>query len=345
MQANWITRRYGPGDEELILKLRNEIRGATHSGSYWRSRYVENPCGQATIWLALSDGMAVGHSAMIPTSVNIDGRTVKAGLSVDAWTHPDFRCRGVFTSLHRSVLQEARNQGIEFAYTFPNDESYRGFLKLGYNHPFSVPALRKVVNWGAVLKGRTKIPLLDRAVKLFLRGGDREPDAPRANGVNVSEVMHLDERFDALWSRQAKNNVAAIVRDRDYISWRYLDNPRYDYMMYVAESNEELLGYVVLNTVETDLVRGYIVDMLLIPNDTAVFRALLDKSIEHLTNAKADTIHIWMPCRSPYYRELKKRSFRSKPNPVRFCCKSLSSDVKLPQRPEQWWLCPGDYDL
>jgi len=342
----WVTKRYSEGDEKLILELRREIRGWTYTEDYWRWRCVDNPAGPAIVWLAMADGRAVGHSAILPRTLKVGDAVIRAGLSVDAWTHPGFRRQGMFTALHKKALDDAADRGIELVFSFPNDLSYPGFLKLGYSHLFSVPRRRKVVNWGSVIGARTKMPLAGKTVALLSRMRNPLVEAPIISGIEVNEVTSFDERFDTLWSRAAEHFPATVVRDSTYLNWRYARNPHYDYATYVAERQGRLLGYVVLNSLTSDLVRGYIVDLQVAPYERDVYRNLIAKSDEYFRKQNVDTIHCWMLGSEVYREELGRAGFRRRSTPVRFCAQSLGGTTPdLVEHPHNWWLCPGDYDL
>lgn len=338
-------KRYEEGDEALILDLRRSIRGQTHTPEYWKWRYAGNPAGHALIWLAIADSVAVGHTAMVPHQFRLGDSTVRAGLSVDAWTHAAYRGRGIFKGLHARLLRDAADQGISFAYSFPNRLACPEFLKLGYAQVLPLRARHKVLSWGPVLEAKSRVSLLGSLGRVLGGGLQLLNDPAPVSGIKIRASSRFDERFDDLWSRVCEHNGAMTVRSSDYLNWRYGGNPRYRYHVYVAEENGRILGYVVLNCIESDLVRGYVVDLLAVPDSPHVLNALLAASIDHFREQGTHMVHCWAQEGSPHSRMLSRRGFYWS-EPVRFCSIKLRDTALDPMDSSLgWWLCPGDYDL
>lgn len=57
---------------------------------------------------------------------------IRACQSADTMTDPDYRGEGLFTKLARMTYLEAQKQGIQLIFGFPNENSYPGFIKLGW---------------------------------------------------------------------------------------------------------------------------------------------------------------------------------------------------------------------
>ncbi|MBI4304543.1 MAG: GNAT family N-acetyltransferase [Chloroflexi bacterium] len=338
-------RRFREGDEKLILQLRHVIRGDTHSTEYWRWRYLNNPAGRAIMWLAVADGIAVGHSAMIPTLVKIGDTSVRGGLAVDNWTHPDFRRQGIFFTLHTKILEDAAREGIQLAYTFPNQLSYPGFMKLKYSDLFPVPSMRKVVNWVLAAEARIKVPLIQTVTNVFSPLGGMQERNHAVPEISVREVPSFDGRFDEFWTKVSRQYNVLVVRDSRYLNWRYAFNPRYRYRMYVAERGSEILGYVVLNCTKADIMRGFVADLLVLPDEEDALRALVGKCIESSRAQRVATLHCWMLERAHFHNSLLKMGFRERSSSPTFCGRVLANlPSELVRHPDNWWLCPGDYD-
>ena len=77
-------------------------------------------------------GIAAAYYGVIPCYFQINGETVVAAQSADTMTHPDFRKEGLFKLLAKKTYDLARKLNIQFIFGFPNQDSYHGFVKLGW---------------------------------------------------------------------------------------------------------------------------------------------------------------------------------------------------------------------
>jgi Acetyltransferase (GNAT) family len=107
--------------------------------------------------------------------------------------------------------------------------------------------------------------------------------------VTIAPAAEFPSECDALWEAVAKDglNPAApghglsltIVRDRKYLNWRFVECPVRKYHILLARRQGRLSGYAVLRTgVNGDMRRGYIVDLLALPQDRGAAAALLRES-------------------------------------------------------------------
>lgn len=70
---------------------------------------------------------------VIPCRFKIRGEVLLAAQSADTMTHPDHRKRGLFIQLAKLTYDLARQEGIQFIFGFPNQNSYAGFVKLNWH--------------------------------------------------------------------------------------------------------------------------------------------------------------------------------------------------------------------
>ena len=114
----------------------------------------------------------------------------------------------------------------------------------------------------------------------------------------------------------------------------------------MAEKQNEILGYIILNCVKEELLRGYILDLHVLPTDYNVFNILLNKSIDHLMSKGAGIIHCWMLDNTPYYKWLQRSGFRKKKSQIVHFC-GLNLDKGLQEQftnYNNWFVCQGDED-
>lgn len=111
-------------------------RAAHYSEEFLRWQYVENPVGLVCGTDAIEHDRVVAHYACVPATLRVHGRAnVRALLSLNTATHPDYQGRGLFTKLAMATYDRAASQGCEVVYGVANANSIAGFSrKLGFQN-------------------------------------------------------------------------------------------------------------------------------------------------------------------------------------------------------------------
>ena len=96
----------------------------------WEWAYLNNPCGQPLVSLAIVNGSVVGHYAVIPQSLNNSSKTLNGYLSMTTMVSAPYRRFGLFQLLAERVYSRIEATLVpSVVYGFPNDNSTAGFRK------------------------------------------------------------------------------------------------------------------------------------------------------------------------------------------------------------------------
>ncbi|WEE24643.1 GNAT family N-acetyltransferase [Aeromonas hydrophila] len=96
----------------------------------WEWAYLNNPCGQPLVSLAIVNGSVVGHYAVIPQSLNNSSKTLNGYLSMTTMVSAPYRRFGLFQLLAERVYSRIETTLVpSVVYGFPNDNSTAGFRK------------------------------------------------------------------------------------------------------------------------------------------------------------------------------------------------------------------------
>ena len=108
--------------------------GTTHlDARYLDWLYRENPCGTVVGFDAWEGATLAAHYVCIPVDAVLDGVAVRALLSLNTATDPDFQGRGLFTRLAEATYELGARLGYGAVYGVANVNSTPGFLrKLGF---------------------------------------------------------------------------------------------------------------------------------------------------------------------------------------------------------------------
>ena len=311
----WLVRQYQPGDEEGIRQLVQVVHPARQDTvEYWEWQFKNNPAGFAEIWLAVVGERVVGQYVIIPMRLKIRGRDVLGSLSLDTITHPDYRRQGMFEVLARHTYESAGRRGLHITFGVPNELSYPGFVrKLEWFDIARIAWMRRVLDFRRLAASRIRNRFVagvggGAANLLFnLRYRDFVP-APGSD-LHVDRIESFDDRFDDLWAKASSSLTVAVVRDKEYLNWRYVDKPGREYVILAASRGRQLAGYAVLKPVKSARGHGYIVDLFTVPSDEPAAQALVSSAMRYFRREGIALASCWTLENCPHYQVLKKAGF------------------------------------
>jgi GNAT superfamily N-acetyltransferase len=199
---------YEPRQREDYLRLLHDAWGeAALTGAEFDWWFSRNPEG-SLMSVALDDEEVIGVAAHSLYRMALDGGRRPATFSVHATTAPAARGRGVFVGLERKHEEEAKARGAAVVLAFASAPT--------------APLFLGPLGWTAVAKLRVWARPLPR---VSLRRGQAD------------QVERFEFEGDA-----ASGWPNHIVRNAEYLNWRYLDSPR-DYVAFRAGNGYAVLGH------------------------------------------------------------------------------------------------------
>lgn len=354
---DWVVEPYRPGDEEAILALFNREFGAARSMQHWRWKFLENPYGGPFISLAWQRGTRVlaGNQVLMPVCLNVAGRRVLAGHSLDLVVHRDFRRQGVFEHTGKHAIEGLRQAGGQALFAFPNASSYPGFVRsLGWSRILEPTA------WTLRLGVRRK---LARQLGAFSRLADladvgvrslaasrlrRELAGTRAAtpAVRASHGDAVPDDVDALWAREAAVGELSLWKDRAYFDWRYGRNPDHRFTWHRLDA-EGVAGPSALAVTVVRDATAIICEFLVPSRDAALGRRLLAEVCAHHA-AAGDRDEIRFLGHDSGYFGTVFAGFASAPAPENVFVGRAIDDEALTTRmadPAGWSVTYGDADF
>jgi predicted N-acetyltransferase YhbS len=361
MTRQWHVREYEQGDERGILDLYKLVFGTEMSTEHWSWKYERNPAGQPVIVLAQSaDDEIVGHYAVLPRLVKIGDNVHVASISADLMVHPEYRGQRIPFVLIEQGNKLAAQRGIQFVLGFPNEKSHSLPLKKTGRVDLygGIPLWTKPLNLERILKKRFGDNELlasvgsrvgNIAMRILCRSDQSTP------AYSIKEIFSFDSRFDSLWneaSRDPKTRIV-MVRDKAYLTWRYVEKPGRDYVIFTAEKEHDLLGYTVLRCMEDfGLQIGFIADILTAPKETGASLDLVSAAVNYFELRQMDIVGCLMLPNTRYARSLKQVGFIKTPNrllPKRMfiTVRRLSSQYSITflADPSNWFITWSDHDV
>ncbi|MFZ5632518.1 MAG: GNAT family N-acetyltransferase [Bacillota bacterium] len=313
MGHSFLMRPFQPGDEGSYLDLYNFVHPVSMSADYWRWLNLANPAGPSMIETAWDGEKLIGVYGLVPVKLWAGGEIVLGALSDVAVTHPDYRYRGVFSALGRSLYHRAEERGVRIIYGFPTEHSKHGFEKtLGWDF---VHGCRALVCWGCGGAG----------------GGE--------NLMDVYEVDSAGNDFDPLWDKVARGAIRSsilAVRDKEYINWRFVEHPENRYRIFMAAGGAGPGGYIIAR-----LPAGAgetcvdIVDVL--AEDVNSFRELVGFALGYY--GEAGCVRIRLTAGSVFFHCIRGMGFKESGFVYYFGCRPLKN---APEFSREWYYTMGD---
>jgi hypothetical protein len=217
-------RLYRPGDEVGITRLFKEVFGREMSIEEWRWKYVRNSSRKVYSSVAVHKDMGiVGHYGGICFPLVYKGRPAHGLAICDVMIHPRFRGIKTLRRLSYLVPHEAVKDGIIMGYGFPNKSTLlKPALSLGiYEHVEDV------------VEGNKETNSYNDSIRFMFK---------------FFPIDYSDIRIDQLWEACKTNLSLAVVRNRDYLKWRYQRHPFFQYELWGLKTRlgHKLRGFTVL---------------------------------------------------------------------------------------------------
>lgn len=313
-----VWREFRDGDQHAILEMFERVFHRTMSLSYWEWRFRNCPYGPSVIRLAWHGDSLVGHYAVATSRLAIRGAEVPAVLSMTTMTDSRYLHLGIMQRLGEEAYEECRGRGIMAVYGFPNHNSFPGFIKrLGWR------------DMGRVYQHTTEAHRLS---------GGMPP------GIEL--VEEFPEDVGSLHERRRRSFAVTTPRTREFLQWRFVDEPLNDYPILVLRANGELRGCAVLKLYDApDGTRGHIVDMLTTEDEQAV-EALLRGAAAHLLSLGAQTVSLWSVGDPSLEAALDGLGFGELDGTEAiFGCRALDVAAEAIYEPGAWHLTMADSDV
>jgi GNAT superfamily N-acetyltransferase len=227
---------YQPGEEDAVLDCFRACFGREQSRETWRHIYLDNPSGQTIIILARKEGTVVCQAAIHPRQIKAFGKEGLAGLGSWAMTRREWRRKGLSRMLLNEAHDMALKQGYMVIYGFPNDKLISNVCKYqGHDVVSPLPLMIRPVR-----PIRTGLLLL--VDKLFgVQQNDRLTFKPDA-WMKPS----FDDRHTELFNEVEEIPPIAVMRDSDYLTWRYPAGPESPYIQRDIQKGDAVEATIVL---------------------------------------------------------------------------------------------------
>lgn len=180
------------------------------SENFWRWKHVENPFGQSPVLIAEENSELIGVRAFMQWQWQLNGKTLKAARAVDTATHPNHQGKGIFKKLTLQLIEDCKQNHVDFIFNTPNKNSMPGYLKMGW-----------------IKAGRLPIRLrfITPFEEFFFRN-------------KVTQQISWEELEKTYYESNKIHSTITTPRSINNLKWRYQHVPVATYQILKGEENE-----------------------------------------------------------------------------------------------------------
>ncbi|MBI3316641.1 MAG: GNAT family N-acetyltransferase [Candidatus Omnitrophica bacterium] len=325
-------RSYEAGDEAGVRDLFHRVFGKEKRKEIWEWEFFSAENGPSLLTVAADDdGHIVGFCGGVSLRFQYQERVLKVYQIVDLMVHPDCRCRGLLRDLMQYHFKSAPGADYGFMYGFPSPEAAR-LLKF---HQLS-EAASEITEWKMKLGWRKGLKLLWKQ------------NASKGNTFVFTPLKKFDSEIDRFWESVKGDYPCGIIRDSQYLNWRYADAPGHPYDLFVARDSQtrSIQGLAVTEAVANSGRWEIILwELFVRPNDDACLRFMLDRLALRcwLRGKKALRFFQAPQKKPPIFMSLgfKKKAFEA----CRFLPLFYGPSVDRSFIKDRHYYSPGDMDL
>jgi hypothetical protein len=285
--------RVDPGSyrKEIITLWKNNLPDTPYNRLEWMA---DNPEGPAVWYLAFhgESKQVAGSISVMPRKVKISGKTYVAGIVGDFAIEKAYRVFGPALQLMNTVVNDYSRLGLAFLYTFPNQASEAialrgGFKRIGFTSRFVKPfrTKNKLAKYVHPVLANIISQGLDFALKLFSR------ETYMRTNMLSDQIRELNSGYDSFRGEIENTYRVLGERSREYLKWRYFENPLYRFNMYTFRqtSSGSMLGYVIFTSLHNTI---HIFDIVC--SQEEVFKRMLGQFLRDARRDGYDSVSIRM---------------------------------------------------
>lgn len=355
-----VFREYQEEDESalsgLISKNFPNARPANEVRDVWLWQFKNSLCNDINVEVAhVRGGPIVAQYAVMSLAMNRLGETVKGAISSATVTDVEYRGRKLFVTLAKRLYESLNRKGYAIVYGFPNRQSVQGFLKgLEWHEVCRFPVYVKPCAFSKLYRGlfrsRTLSGLLGKLSGLLYSAVFRRYYKSYREPIAIVEASdNLPLEIDDMWRQTHMIHTVSIIRDRQYLEWRYKQKPFAAYKVFLIYRSGSPIGFYVTHIGRQDNLRIlYIMELVIARDNETVFQRALDQISEQARSAEVDLISVLLMRNNPNYWLFIKNGFlpvpkKLFPQDIHFCARRISDDTSLDA--SHWFITWGDLDV
>ena len=292
--------------------------------------------------------------------MNYKGRTVKGGIQSASATDSNFRRKGISSGIGEKLYQDVAKDHCKIVYAFSNKQNIDlNVRKLGFTRMNSFPISVKPVNFFLLIarfsRGYSLPKSIASKINKIFQSVEKVIGQYKTNlSFKLVESKKIPDGAGELWKSCFMSNKLSIIRNRQYLNWRYIKRPFFKYKINAVYSKKnELIAYFITHLKKKFGLKILFVMELVIRKDSQNVCRHIISSLDRLANDYcADAVSMFLQRNNPNYRLFLRSGFIPVPQAlfpqdIFFSAKSLSQKIhdNYVTDTNNWYLSWGDLDV
>jgi len=311
-----------PEDSARFVELFNSIYARKISSTYYYWRFFNTPL-EATLLFAFKQNELVGACGYNLLIIKNGSTLIRNALLVDMMVSAEHRGIGlVFSRLNHEVENAARQGGAKCLYLFPNQRGAGAWL---------------------ATEGWVRITQMTTCVC------ETRPSKKNLN-IDIREVSCFDHEVDTISDvfSYYYPSLTFTKRDAQFLNWRFVENPVYNYSIHVVHLNGVIFGYLVLKVFRdpiTGKTFGDIVDILWSDDNSNMIFYMLEFALDYFYNQGIKQVATWLQTNTILDEIGYDIGFKDTEQKRDFCYKPLDQNYIGLKDPENWFIKLSDSEV
>jgi len=318
LSKTFNVRFYEPGDEKQIVELLDlvfdgwpKIDIQSSKLEYWLWKHQDSLTETNCVTVGETpEGKIVGclHAPLF--NVKLGEVTQKFYQGVDLAVHPEYRRMGMY----KQMDDRFGDDYIAYNYT-ANPIVMKKPLE---NNRPRLPFIRKYVHindYGLFCKqskrGTSMIKKFGLNTLKTLNKFIHRRYGAKDNAIDIRDIEAFTEDVNEIGRQTGENNIFTLLKDNEYLNWRYCDPRGPKYRIRGAYRKKNLVGYCISknNLIDPSYPKGYIVDIGVINENTCVVTNLVKDALGILQENGANEVNIFIINGHEYEKIVKSTGF------------------------------------
>jgi len=276
----------------------------TVSHEFWHWIHMENPFYTKTrplIFIAETENRIIGSVSLIPSPLQVtlkrEHNVLNACLLCKAMVHPEYRGRGIFSSLLRDAIEHSHGDGYDLIMTFSNNAySYQGFIQEGFQYVTDIIQSKYYISaeglsrkYIAALAGQMRRHINSSLSQIYSLSNYTAHDTFRIQYDDIPVV--LDEITRIHFSGHSGEGIFG-GRTPDFIRWR-LSCGGICFRCLSLWDNKEMLAYLIIGFPDGGK-SALIADLFAQDNDESLILILVGKATAILEKDHFDSVWTYL---------------------------------------------------
>ena len=319
---------------------------------YWKWQYKFNPRKQSFIYGAWLNNKIVGYYHIVTHNFIAKNKKYVIGNVQDVAVNQEFQGMGVFRKLSKFANSDV-SKYVDILYSFPNKKSLKTFLKYEkFNLIDCLPVYILPLKINNIIGSRLRFFGVYKILGLIISFFYKNKNIDLKSNEQVILLDHLDERIYDLFKKFSEKHLYYVVRDKDYLNWRYVKSPKGNFFFLGLMKDEEIKAIIVVKHSIIYNNEAFIILDFAFSENFEDLKSLINNFQVSLRNIHSlDANLVLMSGLSRYESQLKKCGFI--PIPKLFIPRKLNLITKLTNKQltfekihsTDWFVTLGDWDI